>query len=302
MTTLSFKEITNGEKEKFKKVIKVTDQVQPLVSLSKKPTEPKIVVNLRYIKRKILIMSGKGGVGKSTVAANLAIGLALHGYRVGLLDCDIHGPTIPTIFGMESMSPEVSEEGIMPIDVFPNLSLMSVGFLLEDKDSPIIWRGPLKMGMIEKLLGDVVWGDLDFLIIDLPPGTGDEPLSLALLIPNIDGSVIVTTPQDVALVSVRKSIEFSKKLNVPIIGIVDNMHGLICPHCGKPIEVFKNGGVEKASKDFNIPILARLPIEPKVAKMEDKGTIVQEMLEHDTDWQKKFENFVIAVEKALMEK
>ncbi len=280
----------------------MTDPVQPLVSLSKKSTEPKMIVNLRRIKRKILIMSGKGGVGKSTVAANLAIGLALHGYRVGLLDCDIHGPTIPTIFGMESMKPEVSEEGIMPVEVLPNLSLMSIGFLLEDKDSPIIWRGPLKMGIIEKLLEDVVWGELDFLIIDLPPGTGDEPLSLAQLIPNIDGSILVTTPQEVALVSVRKSIGFSKNLNVPIIGIVDNMHGLVCPHCGKPIEVFRNGGVEKASKDFNIPILARLPIEPKVAEMEDKGTVVLEMLENDTEWQKNFENFVATVEKILYEK
>jgi len=278
------------------------DNVQPLVSLSKKPTEPKIIVNLRNIKCKIMILSGKGGVGKSTVAANLAIGLALRGYRVGLLDCDIHGPTIPTIFGLESKRPDVNEEGILPIQVLPNLSLMSIGFLLENKDSPIIWRGPLKMGIIEQFLEDVIWGELDFLIIDLPPGTGDEPLSLAQLIPNLDGSVIVTTPQDVALISVRKSIGFSKKLNVPIIGIVDNMHGLICPHCDKPIEVFGNGGVEKASKDFKIPILARLPIEPKVAEMEDKGTIIRELLEHSTEWQKNFENVVSAVEKILEEK
>jgi ATP-binding protein involved in chromosome partitioning len=280
----------------------MVDQVQPHVSLSKKPTEPKIIVNLRRIKHKIMIMSGKGGVGKSTVAANLAIGLTLRGYRMGLLDCDIHGPTIPTIFGLESMRPDVNEEGILPIQVLPNLSLMSIGFLLENKDSPIIWRGPLKMGIIEQFLEDVIWGELDFLIIDLPPGTGDEPLSLAQLIPNLDGSVIVTTPQDVALISVRKSIGFSKKLNVPIIGIVDNMHGLICPHCDKPIEVFGNGGVEKASKDFNIPILARLPIEPKVAEMEDKGTIIRELLEHSTEWQKNFEYVVSAVEKIHDEK
>jgi ATP-binding protein involved in chromosome partitioning len=279
----------------------MTDQVQPLASLSKKPTEPKMIVNLRRIKRKIMIMSGKGGVGKSTVAANLAIGLILHGYRVGLLDCDIHGPTIPTIFGLESKRLEVNEEGILPIKVLPNLSLMSIGFLLENKDSPIIWRGPLKMGIIKQFLEDVIWGELDFLIIDLPPGTGDEPLSLTQLIPNIDGSVIVTTPQDLALISVRKSIGFSEKLNVPIIGIVDNMHGLICPHCGKPIEVFGTGGVEKASKDFNIPILARLPIEPKVAEMEDRGTVVREMLAHSTEWQKNFDNVVSAVEKILKE-
>lgn len=281
----------------------MVDHAQPLVSLSKKPTEPKIRVNLRHIKRKIMILSGKGGVGKSTVAANLAIGLALHGYRVGLLDCDIHGPTIPTIFGLESKRLEVNEEGILPIKVLPNLSLMSIGFLLENKDSPIIWRGPAKMGAIKQFLEDVIWGELDFLIIDLPPGTGDEPLSVAQLIPNIDGSVIVTTPQDMALISVRKSIGFSEKLNVPIIGIVDNMHGLICPHCDKPIEVFGgNGGVEKASKDFNIPILARLPIEPKVAEMEDRGTVVQEMLAHSTEWQKNFDNVVSAVEKILKEK
>ena len=280
----------------------MTDQVQPMESLSKKPEEPKIIVNLRRIKRKIMIMSGKGGVGKSTVAANLATGLALRGYRVGLLDCDIHGPTIPTIFGLESERPGVNEEGILPIQVLPNLSVMSVGFLLENKDSPIIWRGPAKMGAIKQFLEEVNWGELDFLIIDLPPGTGDEPLSVAQLIPNCDGSVLVTTPQDVALISVRKSIRFSEKLNIPIIGLVDNMHGLICPHCGKSIEVFGTGGVEKASKDFNIPILARLPIEPKVAEMEDKGTVVREMLEHSTEWQKNFEYVMSAVEKTLEEK
>jgi ATP-binding protein involved in chromosome partitioning len=280
----------------------MTDKVQPLQSLSKKPEEPKIIVNLRRIKCKIMIMSGKGGVGKSTVAANLAAGLALRGYRVGLLDCDIHGPTIPTIFGLESQTPDVNEEGILPIQVLPNLSLMSVGFLLGDQDSPIIWRGPAKMGAIKQFLEEVNWGALDFLIIDLPPGTGDEPLSVAQLIPECDGSVLVTTPQDVALISVRKSIKFSEKLKVPVIGLVDNMHGLICPHCGKPIEVFGSGGVEKASKDFNVPVLARLPIEPKVAEMEDKGTVVQYLLEHSTEWQENFEAVVTAVEKTLEEK
>jgi ATP-binding protein involved in chromosome partitioning len=279
----------------------MTDKVQPLESLSKKPEEPKIVVNLRRIKRKIMIMSGKGGVGKSTVASNLAAGLALRGYRVGLLDCDIHGPTIPTVFGLESQRPDITEEGILPIQVLANLSVMSIGFLLENKDSPIIWRGPAKMGAIKQFLEEVSWGELDFLIIDLPPGTGDEPLSVAQLIPNCDGSVLVTTPQDVALISVRKSIKFSEKLNVPIIGLVDNMHGLICPHCGKSIEIFGTGGVEKASKDFNVPILARLPIEPKVAEMEDKGTVVQGLLEHNTEWQKNFEDVVTAVEKTLKE-
>ena len=282
-------------------MIKITDRIQPLESLSKKPHEPKIIVNLRRIKRKIMIMSGKGGVGKSTVAANLAIGLALRGYNVGLLDCDIHGPTIPTIFGLESERLAVNEEGILPIQVLPNLSVMSVGFLLETKDSPVIWRGPAKTGVIQQFLEDVIWGELDFLIIDLPPGTGDEPLSVAQLIPNCDGSILVTTPQDVALISFRKAIRFSEKLKVPVIGLVDNMHGLTCPHCVKPIEVFGTGGVEKASKDFNIPILAKLPIEPKVAEMEDRGTVLREVPEHNTEWQKNFEYVVSAVEKILKE-
>lgn len=276
----------------------MTDQVQPLESLSKKPEEPKIVVNLRRIKRKIMVMSGKGGVGKSTIAANLAAGLALHGYRVGLLDCDIHGPTIPTIFGVESERPKVDEQGIIPVQTLPNLSVMSIGFLLENKDAPVIWRGPAKMGAIKQFLEEVYWGELDFLIIDLPPGTGDEPLSVAQLIPKCDGSVIVTTPQDVALISVRKSINFSNKLDVPVIGLVDNMNGLICPHCGDLINVFGEGGVEKASEDFGVPVLAKLPIEPKVAEMEDKGTIMQG-LEHDSEWQKNFDLVVDAVEKTL---
>jgi ATP-binding protein involved in chromosome partitioning len=280
----------------------MTDQFQPIKNLSEKPDEPKIIVNLRRIKRKIMIMSGKGGVGKSTVTANLAAGLALRGYKVGLLDCDIHGPTIPTLFGLESQRPIVNEQGILPIQVLPNLSIMSVGFLLENKDSPIIWRGPAKMGAIKQFLEEVYWGELDFLLTDLPPGTGDEPLSVAQLIPNCDGSVLVTTPQDVALISVRKSIRFSEKLNVPVIGLVDNMHGLVCPHCGKNIEVFGTGGVEKASKDFNVQILARLPIDPKVAEMEDKGAVVQGLLEHGTEWQNNFENVIKAVEKTLEEK
>ncbi len=248
-----------------------------------------------------MIMSGKGGVGKSTVAANLAIGLALRGYNVGLLDCDIHGPTIPTIFGLESERLAVNEEGILTIQILPNLSVMSVGFLLETKDSPVIWRGPAKTRVIQQFLEDVIWGELDFLIIDLPPGTGDEPLSVAQLIPNCDGSILVTTPQDMALISVRKANRFSEKLKVPVIGLVDNMHGLTCPHCVKPIEVFGTGGVEKASKDFNIPILAKLPIEPKVAEMEDRGTVLREIFEHNTEWQKNFEYVVSAVEKILKE-
>ena len=256
----------------------MTDKVQPLESLSKKPEEPKIVVNLRRIKRKIMIMSGKGGVGKSTVAANFATGLALRGYRVGLLDCDIHGPTIPTIFGLESERPDVNEEGIIPIQVLPNLSVMSIGFLLENKDSPIIWRGPAKMGAIKQFLEEVYWGELDFLIIDLPPGTGDEPLSVAQLIPNCDGSVLVTTPQDVALISVRKSITFSEKLNVPVIGLVDNMHGLICPHCGKTMRSLELEVWKKPQKISTSLFLPDFRSSQKSQKWKIKGRLLRDCL------------------------
>ena len=180
--------------------------------LSTKPEEPKLVSNLRGVKKKIMVMSGKGGVGKSTVSANLAATLADRGYKVGLLDSDIHGPTIPTMFGVEGQRPTVGEKGIIPVKVSDNLKVMSVGLLLDSDDSPVIWRGPAKMSAIKQFLEEVDWGILDYLIIDLPPGTGDEPLSIAQLIGKLDGSVVVTTPQDVALTSVRKSLNFAKML------------------------------------------------------------------------------------------
>jgi len=233
--------------------------------------DSKVKDNLNKIKYKIVVMSGKGGVGKSTVSANLALSLAEKGYEVGLLDSDIHGPSIPKMLGLEDKKPGPSETGIAPIFALPKLKVMSMGFLISDKDAPVIWRGPLKMGAIKQLIGDVDWGILDYLIIDLPPGTGDEPLSIAQLIPDNDGAVIVTTPQDVALVSVRKSINFVKKMNMPVIGIVENMSGFKCPHCGKNIDLFKTGGGLKASKDFNVPFLGKIPIDPQIVETGDSG-------------------------------
>ena len=219
--------------------------------------EAKVTNSLGKIKHKIVVLSGKGGVGKSTVSANLALSLAEKDYEVGLLDSDIHGPSIPKMLGLEDKKPGSSETGISPILALPKLKVMSMGFLIPDKDAPVIWRGPLKMGAIKQLIGDVDWGNLDYLIIDLPPGTGDEPLSIAQLIPDSDGAVIVTTPQDVALVSVRKSINFVKTMNMTVIGIVENMSGFKCPHCSKNIDLFKTGGGLKASKDFNVPFLGK---------------------------------------------
>jgi len=233
--------------------------------------EQKITKNLGKIKHKIFVLSGKGGVGKSTVSANVALSLVQNGYNVGLMDCDIHGPSIPKILGIEDKRPMSTENGIEPVLVSPKLKVMSMGFLLQDRDSPVIWRGPLKMTAIKQFISDFNWGDLDYLIVDLPPGTGDEPLSIAQLIPNSDGAVIVTTPQDVALLSVRKSINFVKQMNTPVIGIVENMSGFTCPHCNKTIDIFKKDGGLKTSKDFNIPFLGKIPLDPKIVESGDSG-------------------------------
>ncbi|WP_135604148.1 Mrp/NBP35 family ATP-binding protein [Methanococcoides sp. NM1] len=264
--------------------------------LSTKPEEPKLVSNLRGIKKKIMVMSGKGGVGKSTVSANLAATLADRGYKVGLLDSDIHGPTIPTMFGVKGQRPTVGEKGIIPVKVNDNLKVMSVGLLLDSDDSPVIWRGPAKMGAIKQFLEEVDWGVLDYLIIDLPPGTGDEPLSIAQLIGNLDGTVVVTTPQDVALTSVRKSLNFAKMLEVPVIGMVENMSGIVCPHCNEMIHVFGSGGVSRAAEDFGVEVLGTLPIETEVAATSDSGK-VHEDIKGDSEWYKTFNKIVDSVEE-----
>jgi Mrp family chromosome partitioning ATPase len=231
----------------------------------------KIVENLNRIKHKIVVMSGKGGVGKSTVATNLALSLALHNGEVGLLDVDIHGPNIPKMLGIENERVTGDEKGIFPIDVQPHLKVMSMAFLLSSKDTPVIWRGPVKMGAIRQFLGEVQWGDLDYLIIDMPPGTGDEPLSIAQLIPDSDGAIIVTTPQDVALLDSRKAVTFARTLNMPILGIIENMSGMACPHCNKRIELFKSGGGYKAALEMQVPFLGKVSIDPQIVETGDSG-------------------------------
>lgn len=227
---------------------------------------------LAKIRHKVMVMSGKGGVGKSTVAVNLAAVLAMEGLRVGILDADIHGPNIPKMWGADWKPLQGGDEGIRPVEVLPNVKLISMAFLLPDPDSPVVWRGPIKHTAIKQFLGEVEWGDLDFLIVDLPPGTGDEPLSVANLIKGIDGAIIVTTPQDVALMDSRKTVNFSRTLKVPVIGIVENMSGLTCPECGHLIPLFKIGGGEKAAKELGVPFLGRVPIDPEVVQKSDSGT------------------------------
>ena len=233
--------------------------------------ESKITQNLDRIKHKIIVMSGKGGVGKSTVAANLAVALSAKGYETGLLDIDIHGPNIPKMLNIEDAVITGDKNGISPIMVPPRLRVMSMAFFLSDRDTPIIWRGPMKMGVIRQFLGEVNWGPLDYLVIDLPPGTGDEPLSIAQLIPDADGVIIVTTPQEVALLDSRKSVSFARELKLPVIGIVENMSGFTCPHCGKQVAIFKVGGGERAAADLGVPFLGRIPFDPIVVDSGDDG-------------------------------
>lgn len=236
------------------------------------PDENKNVLKtLEKIKHRILVFSGKGGVGKSTVAVNLAVALSEQDKKVGLLDVDIHGPNIAKMLGVEDKRMEpLPGDKIRPVSVSKNLSLVSMSFLLHDQTSPVIWRGPLKMKLIQQFIGDVIWGDLDYLIIDSPPGTGDEPLTVAQLIP-ASGAIVVTTPQEVSLLDSRKAVNFARKLNLKIHGIIENMSGMNCPHCGKPIDLFKTGGGERAAKELDVPFLGTIPIEPKIVTLGDEG-------------------------------
>lgn len=232
--------------------------------------QKKINKILKKIKNRILVFSGKGGVGKSTVAANLGVALAQKGKEVGLMDVDIHGPNLAKIFGVEGKKMGFEEKSIIPVEVGDNLKLVSMAFLLENPDLPVIWRGPLKMKVIQQFLGDVKWGELDWLIIDSPPGTGDEPLSVAQLIP-ATGAIIVTTPQEISLLDSKKAVSFARHLNLKILGIIENMSGLICPHCGKKIDLFKEGGGERAALELGVPFLGRIPIDPQVVISTDNG-------------------------------
>ncbi len=228
--------------------------------------------SLARIKHKIVVMSGKGGVGKSTVTVNLATALAMRGYEVGILDADIHGPNIPKMLNIEHEDVMSDEDGLMPVLVPPHMKVMSMAFLLQDPDTPVVWRGPIKMGALRQFVAEVKWGDLDFLIVDLPPGTGDEPLTIAQLLEDADGAIIVTTPQDVALLDSRKSVTFAQALKLPILGIVENMSGLICPHCHNTIDLFKVGGGERAAEQMGVPFLGRVPLDPNVVLGGDDGS------------------------------
>ena len=244
----------------------------PLLTEESIQEETKIQDTLRNIKHVIIVMSGKGGVGKSTVSSNLAMTLSMKGYQTGIMDIDITGPNIPKMFGVEDEQLTVNEERqLIPVAVPPSLKIMSMAFLLPNKDAPVMWRGPVKMGAIKQFIEDVNWGPLDYLVVDMPPGTGDEALSIVQLIPKADGMVIVTTPQDVALLDSRKSLVFGAETHIPIIGIIENMSGFVCPHCGEVTNIFKSGGGEATAKEMNVQFLGRVPIEPGIVEAGDSG-------------------------------
>lgn len=246
-------------------------QKEKFINIQNKEESKEIIERLKDVKHKIVVMSGKGGVGKSTVAANLAIALAEKGKKVGLLDLDLTGPNIPKMLGVEDARLMGTEEGILPVKVLENLHVISSAYMLPHKDMAIIWRGPMKIGAIQQLLTEIYWGKLDYLVIDLPPGTSDEPLSVAQGIPESDGAVIVTTPQEVSLLDIYKSINFAEKLKMPIIGIVENMSGFVCPHCNERSDIFKSGGGKNAAERYHIPFLGSIPIDPKIVEDADSG-------------------------------
>ncbi len=235
------------------------------------PDDQKIQEALKYVKNRLLVFSGKGGVGKSTVAANLAWALSAKNLKVGLLDVDIHGPNLVKMLGAEDRRVEITqEEKIAPVQITDNLKLISMAFFLERLDAPVVWRGPLKMKAIRQFIEDAAWGELDWLICDSPPGTGDEPLTVANLIP-ATAAVIVTTPQEVSLLDSSKAVTFAQLLNLKILGIVENMSGFICPHCGERTDLFKSGGGEKIAREYGVPFLGRIPIDPYIVDSGDKG-------------------------------
>lgn len=235
--------------------------------------DAQVRATLSRITRKLMVMSGKGGVGKSSVSVNLATALATKGFHVGLMDVDIHGPDIPRMLGLHGNLMVDEARRIIPARYSPKLSVVSIESLMPDKDAAIIWRGPAKHGIIRQFIGDVDWGPLDYLIIDAPPGTGDEPLTVAQLIRDAR-AVIVTTPQEVALADVRKSIRFCRQVHMEILGLVENMSGFICPSCGETLDIFGTGGGERTAQQEGVPFLGRIPLDPALVTFGDRGSSI----------------------------
>jgi len=239
----------------------------------KEKKDKQVAENLNKIKHRIMVMSGKGGVGKSFVAVNLAYGLAMQGKTVGILDSDVHGPSVVKLTGIEGVGIPMNEISGMPapIAALSNLYVLSVASLISSEDSALIWRGPMKMQLIKQFFSDFDWPELDYLIVDCPPGTGDEPLSIVQTLGKVDGAVIVTTPQDVAILDVKKSVDFAHKLDLNILGVVENMKYFRCPDCGKITPIFQGHQLEKMIFDHQLDLLAEVEMEPNIVISGDQG-------------------------------
>lgn len=241
--------------------------------MDKLPEDENIKKNMSGVKKTFMVFSGKGGVGKTTTAVNLAYSIMSKGYKVGLLDVDIHGPNIIKVMGLEKERLTGIGEKIEPVKAFSDMKVMSTALMLESEDTPVIWRGPLKIKLIKQFLGDVNWGDLDYMIIDAPPGTGDEPLSIVQLLPDLTGGIVVTTPQNIAILDAKKSIGFARQLKLNYIGVIENMSGFICPHCGERMDIFKTGGGQKIASEMKVNFLGRIPYDLEIMRLSDDGHV-----------------------------
>ena len=231
----------------------------------------RIKVKMSRIKHKLAVISGKGGVGKTTVAVNLAIALAMRGREVGLLDADIHGPCVPKMLGLHGSRLVAGPPGIFPVTGPLGVKVVSMDFLLPDEETPVIWRGPLKAAAIRQFLADIVWGPLDYLIVDLPPGTGDEPLTIVQFLPDMDGTIIVTVPSEVSQIVVKKAVAFSRKLGIPVVGVIENMSGFVCPKCGTYVPILGEGGGERIARAMGVPFLGKIPMDVRICEASDSG-------------------------------
>lgn len=264
---------------------------------AKDQQEENLKKSLAKIKNKIIVMSGKGGVGKTSTSVNLAIALSKKGYRIGIMDVDLHGPDVPRMLGLTA-APDLNENRkLVPVPYSKNLSAISIESLTPDKDNAIIWRGPVKFSAIRQFIADVEWGDLDFLIIDSPPGTGDEPLTVAQTI-NDAKAVIVTTPQEISLADVRKSINFCKTVKMQIYGLIENMSGFSCPHCNAEIDLFGSGGGERTASKTGIRFLGKIPFDPRMVSCGDAGKCIQDTFV-DSPVSKAFEKIADTIEKQV---
>ncbi|MGD8993365.1 MAG: Mrp/NBP35 family ATP-binding protein [Desulfobacterales bacterium] len=257
-------------------MVDIQDSMPPDPKKIEEQKDAAVKTSLQKIKHKIIVMSGKGGVGKTSTAVNLSLALADAGHRVGVMDVDLHGPDVPRMLGLDGMPELMPNKKLSPIKYSENLGAMSIESFIPSKDDAIIWRGPMKYSAIRQFIGDVEWGNLDFLVIDSPPGTGDEPLTVAQIVSDAR-AVIVTTPQEVALADVRKSINFCKTVKMGIIGLVENMSGLNCPHCGEMIDLFGSGGGERTARQTGIRFLGRIPFDPNVVACGDSGACYQKV-------------------------